>query len=91
MEYSTRGQEINDLPAMVLVSAEQTRKAIEATHQLSRHHGRVGTLQQVVERYWWPEIYVNVKDWVKTYQQCEKRDPLRYDETLTSLTVSHLR
>jgi len=33
---------------------------------------------------------VDIKDWVKTYEQCEKRAPLRYDEPLESLKVSHL-
>jgi len=77
-------------PAKVLVSAVQKRKALEAAHELSRHHGREGTLRKVVEQYWWPEKYVDVKDWVKTCGQCEKGAPLRYDEPLTSLTVSHL-
>jgi len=35
-------------------------------------------------------MYVDAKDWVKVCEQCEKRVPLRYDEPLKSLTVSHL-
>jgi hypothetical protein len=63
---------------------------MEAAHELSGHRGREGTLQMVVERYWWPEMYIDVKDWVKMCEQCDKRAPLRDDEPLTSLTVSHL-
>jgi hypothetical protein len=35
-------------------------------------------------------MYVDVKDWVKPCEQYEMRAPLRYDEPLKSLTVSHL-
>ena len=85
-----RRRKTNEPPAKVLVSAEQKRKALEAAHELSGHRGREGTLRKVVERDWWPEMYVDVKDWVKTCEQCEKRVPLRYNEPLKSLTVSHL-
>jgi hypothetical protein len=74
----------------VFVRAEQKRKAMEAAHELSGHRGREGTLPKVVERYWWPEMYVVVKDWVKTCEQCQKRAPLQYDKPLKSLTVSHV-
>jgi hypothetical protein len=60
----------NEPPAKVLVSAEQKRKAIETAHELSGHRGREGTLRKVVEWYWWLEMYVDVKGWVKTYEQC---------------------
>ena len=80
----------NEPPANVLVSAEQTRNAMEAAHELSGHRGKEGTLPKVVERYWWPEMNVDVKDWVTTCKHCKKRVPLRYDEPLESLTVRHL-
>jgi len=35
-------------------------------------------------------MYVDIKDWVKTYEQCEKGAPPRYDEPLYSITISHL-
>ena len=63
---------------------------MEAAHNLSGHLGREGTLGKVVERYWWPVMYVDVKDRVKMCEQCEQRPPLLYDEPLKSLTVSHL-
>jgi hypothetical protein len=61
-----RRRNTNEPPAKVLVSAEQKRKAMESAHELSGHPGREGTLRKIVERYWWPEMYVDVKDWVKT-------------------------
>jgi hypothetical protein len=63
---------------------------MEAAHELSGNRGREGTLGKVVEQYWWPELYVDVKDLVKMCQQCNKRAPLRYDECLKSRTVGHL-
>jgi hypothetical protein len=80
----------NEPSAKVLVSVEPKRKAMEAAHALSGHGGRERTLRKLVERYWWPEMFVDVNDSVKTCEQCEKRAPLQYDEPLKSLTVSHL-
>jgi len=85
-----RRRKTNEPPAKLFVSAEQKWKAMEAAHELSGHRGRAGTLQKVVEPYGWPEMYGDVKDWVKWWEQCEVRAPLRYDEPLKSLTVSHL-
>jgi len=89
-EILYRRQKTNEPPAKVLVSAEQITKAMEAAHELTGHRGREGTLRQVVEQDWWPELYVDVKDWVQTREQCETRAPLWYDESLKSVPVSHL-
>jgi hypothetical protein len=34
-------------------------------------------------------MFVDSKDWVITYEECEKRAPGRYEEPLKSLTVGH--
>jgi hypothetical protein len=44
----------------------------------------------VVEKNWWPEMYVDIKDWVKMCNEFEKRAPLPYDQPLNSLTLSYL-
>jgi hypothetical protein len=44
----------------------------------------------VVEKNWWPEMYVDIKDWVKMCNRFEKRAPLPYDQPLNSLTLSFL-
>jgi len=63
---------------------------MEAAHTLSGHRGREGMLLKGVKRYCWPEMYVEVKGWVKTCEQCEEKPPVRYDEPLKNLTISHL-
>jgi len=55
-------QKIKELPAKVLVSTEKRRKAMEAAYELSGHCGRDRTLRNVVERYWWPAMFVDDKD-----------------------------
>jgi len=85
-----RGRETDEPPAKVLESAEQNSKSMEVAHELSWHRGREGMLRKVVERYWLPEMYVDVIDWLTKCELCGKRAPLRYDEPLKSLTVSHL-
>jgi len=51
-----------ELLAIVIVSAERKRKAMQAADELSGHGWREGALQQIAEWYWWPEMYVDVKD-----------------------------
>jgi len=63
---------------------------MKGANELSGHRGREGTLRKVVQRYWWPEMYVDVKDWEKTCEECEKRAPVPYDKCLKRQTVSHL-
>jgi len=62
----------NEPPVEVLVSTEQTRKAMEAANELSEHHGREGTLRKVEEWYWRPETYDDVKELAKTRQRCDR-------------------
>jgi len=50
---------------------------MEAAHEVSGHHLREGMLRKVVEWYRWPEMYIDVKDSVKTCEHCEQRVPLR--------------
>lgn len=35
-------------------------------------------------------MHIDVKDWVTSFELCEKRVPLPYDNLLESITVSHL-
>jgi hypothetical protein len=64
----------------VFVSADQKRKAIDAAHKLNGDHGTEGKLRKVVELYWWAEMYLDIKDWVKTVEKYKKLAPLRYDK-----------
>ena len=59
----------NDSPAMILVSGEERKIAMEATHELNSHHGRKETLWKIAEWYSWSEMYADVKAWVKTCEQ----------------------
>jgi hypothetical protein len=56
----------NEPPANVFVGTERKLKSMEAARDLRGHRGRKVTLRNVVEQYWWPEVYVNVNDWVET-------------------------
>jgi len=63
---------------------------MDPTYKLSKLCGKEKTLSKIVERYWWPELYADIKDWVKPRLQCDTWVQLRYDEPLKSLTVGHL-
>jgi len=81
-------QKTNELLAKVLVISKQKRKIMEAEHELRRYCRRVGTWWKVVGWYRWPEMYINIKYWVKTYKWYKKTVPILNDEHLKSITVS---
>jgi hypothetical protein len=76
-------------PKKLLVSVQQKQNAMETAHKLSRQSGREGTLRKGVKWNWLLNKYVDIKDWVKTCGQCEKRAPLWYNEPLESLIIIH--
>ena len=45
---------------------------MRAINEENGHRGREGTMRKVTERYWRPEMHVDIKEWVKTCEQCEK-------------------
>ena len=85
-----RRRRTNEPPARVIVRKEKREGIMRAIHEENGHRGREGTMRKVTESYWWPEMHVDIKEWVKTCEQCEKRAPTRYAEPMKSLTVNRL-
>lgn len=67
--YSFKRMATNQPVRPVVDDPKRQRKILHALHDDSCHRGRESTYQNVQERYWWPRLWEDVKDW------CQRRDP----------------
>ncbi len=44
--------------------------------------GRERTYRRVADRYWWDNLHEEVKAYVQTCEECQRRDPSRSIEAL---------
>jgi hypothetical protein len=74
----------------VIDHPEERMRIIESLHDESGHRGREGTYRRIADRYWWDNMYDEVKKYVKTCEACQLRDPTREEEALHPTWVSVL-
>jgi hypothetical protein len=55
---------------------------LQQLHDETGHKGREGTYHRIAARYWWPGLYEEVANYVKTCFACQSRDPNRQEEAL---------
>jgi transposase InsO family protein len=68
---------------MRVICDELNQKAIITTlHDESGHRGRDATIKRILERYWWKSVYRDTQNYVKTCDQCQRRQNLRVEEEL---------
>ena len=63
---------------------------IEELHDESGHKGREGTYRRIADRYWWDNMFQQVKKYVQTCVPCQHRDPTRPEEELHPTWTSEL-
>ena len=51
-------------------------------HNESGHKYREGTYRRIADRYWWDFLHSEVRSYVRTCEQCQRRDPSRLEEGL---------
>ena len=44
----------------------------------------------MADRYWWDNLHVEVKSYVQSYEECQRRDPSRPEEALNRTWVAVL-
>jgi transposase InsO family protein/predicted aspartyl protease len=76
----------------IVVPNTKRTEVLQACHEhpLAGHFGRTKTYERVMERFWWMNMYEDVKQWVKSCTNCaakKDRDDLRLGE-LHSIVVS---
>ena len=65
-----------NVPMRQVVDNPVERQTIlQQLHDKSGHKGREGTYRRVADRYWWDNLYVEVKSYVQSCEECQRRDP----------------
>lgn len=59
---------------------------METCHRQVGHHGIYSTYQHIVRRYWWPNCYKQVTEFVRACHICQTRSTVKPD---VPLTVQH--
>lgn len=51
-------------------------KILRCLHDEIDHWDRTGTMRIVTDRFWWPSVRKDVERYVRTYDPCQRRNPL---------------
>ena len=80
----------NEPPRRVIFNNEKKAEIVRTLHDESGHRGREGTYRKISLRYWWDGMYKNVKMYVQSCEQSQKRSPVKPNEPLQPTTRSSL-
>src|SRR5271154_5254608 len=69
-------------PKRVIGRQQQRLEAIKGIHDEIGHRGVPSTFENVTRRYYWKGMYEDVRQFVKTCEECQKRARIRYEESL---------
>ena len=69
---------------------DERNQIIQSLHDESGHRGKNGTFTKVSQRYWWENLYRDIKDYVKTCSECQRRASDKRAEELHPTWVSAL-
>ncbi len=56
-------------------------------HPLSGHFGLEATLSKLKERYFWPKMKDDIKSYIQTYDQCQRREKTTDENKLHSIKI----
>ena len=80
-----------NVPMRQVVDDPVERQTIfQQLYDESGHKRREGTYQRVADQYWWDNLDVEVRSYVQSYEECQRRDPFRPEEALHSTWVAVL-
>ena len=80
-----------NVPMRRVVDDPTERQTIlQQLHDESGHKGREGTYRRVADRYWWDNLHAEVKTYVQSCEECQRRDPSRPEEALHPTWVAVL-
>jgi hypothetical protein len=54
-----------------VVGREERGRVLRGVHEEMGHRGLFATRRHLLDRYWWPEIYSDVENWVRGCKQCQ--------------------
>ena len=74
----------------VIDSDERKLEILKQLHDESGHRGREGTYRRIANRYWWEQLHDDIKGYVRSCEECQKRDPTRLEEALHPTWVTFM-
>ena len=74
----------------VVDSPEDRIRIIQQLHDETGHRGREGTYRRIADRYWWDNLHQEVRQYIQTCEECQKRSSTRTEEALHPTWVSLL-
>ena len=74
----------------VIDDIKEQEEIMISLHDETGHRGREGTYRRIADRYWWTHMYEEVRNYVKSCERCQLRDPSREEEALHPTWVSFL-
>ena len=70
-------------PSQRVIYQENHKKAIlAALHDKSGHRGKDGKVNEVLECFWWKNVYRDTEQYVKPCNKCQRRINIRVEEEL---------
>ena len=74
----------------VIDSVSHRQQILKQLYDQKGHRGREGTYRRVADRYWWENLNKDVKEYVRTYESCQRRSSRRIKKPLYSIWVNVL-
>ena len=74
----------------VIDDSVERQNILQQLYNENGHKGREGTYRRVADRYWWDNLHEEVKSYVQTCEECQRRDPSRPEEALHPTWVAVL-
>ncbi len=69
-KFSLDNNDVLHYNGLIVVDPDKRQKLIDDTHLASGHRGICKTAKILLSQYWWPRLFLDVRDNVKNCQQC---------------------
>ncbi len=63
----------------------EQKTILQQLHDESGHKRREGTYREDADRYWWDNLHSEVKSYIQSCEECQRRDFSRPEEALQIL------
>lgn len=63
----------NNLPLKAILDPEQRQRILEAAHENLGHRGEYAVMQTMKERFYWPNMWNDIRQHVRSCHQCQIR------------------
>ena len=66
----------------VIDDSVERQTILQQLHDESGHKGQKGIYRRIADRYWWDNLHAEVKSYVQSCEECQRRDSSRPEEAL---------